>query len=396
MTKILFVDDDAIARRNIENRIHWAQNGMELIYSARDGIDALEYMKDHKPDIIISDIKMPVMDGIEMAMIAKDYYPDLKFIFLSGYKEFEYAQQALKLNAVDYLTKPVDTGQLLSIIKKAQSQLEKEKNIDLILQGKYPLIKRHYISKLMRENFQEMDDSVFKAFDINLNQGLGVVGFIDFPYGQDQPLDYIGTRIQDLCNMLTSKYKGSFFFCMDTMEIFMVYTNSDSNARSRFEEYLRELESFVNLYLDSVFHTKAVFHYGTTMHNLNDFYQSYQTAQQSLNSEADSLLLNIKKYIEHNYGNSELSLIMIASHFNINHCYLTSIFKAKFGINLYDFLIQIRMERAGAFIRTTQLKNYEIAERVGYKNSQYFSVSFKKYFSCTVTQYRDRVKDLIS
>ena len=124
----------------------------------------------------------------------------------------------------------------------------------------------------MRENFQEMDDSVFKAFDINLNQGLGVVGFIDFPYGQDQPLDYIGTRIQDLCNMLTSKYKGSFFFCMDTMEIFMVYTNSD--ARSRFEEYLRELESFVNLYLDSVFHTKAVFHYGTTMHNLNDFYQS--------------------------------------------------------------------------------------------------------------------------
>ena len=95
MTKILFVDDDAIARRNIENRIHWAQNGMELIYSARDGIDALEYMKDHKPDIIISDIKMPVMDGIEMAMIAKDYYPDLKFIFLSGYKEFEYAQQDL-------------------------------------------------------------------------------------------------------------------------------------------------------------------------------------------------------------------------------------------------------------------------------------------------------------
>lgn len=388
MTKILFVDDDAIARRNIENRINWTQNGFELIYSARDGIDALEFMKEHKPDIIISDIKMPVMNGIEMAMIAKDYYPNLKFIFLSGYKEFEYAQQALKLNAVDYLTKPVDTEHLLSIIKKAESLMEKEKNIDLILQEKYPFIKRHYISKLMRENFQEIDNSIFKAFDINLNKGLGVVGFIDFPYGEDQFLDYVSTKVQELCNMLTSKYKGSFFFCMDTLKIFMVYTNSDSGEQSRFDEYLRELESFINLYLDSAFHSKAVFYYGNTMHGLNDFYQSYQTAQQRMNSETDSLLLNVKKYIDCNYGISELSLSMIADYFNINHCYLTSIFKLKFGINLYDYLIQIRMERAGAFIRTTQLKNYEIAEMVGYKNSQYFSVSFKKYFNCTVSQYR--------
>ena len=106
MLKILFVDDDAVARRNMAQRIDWNDLGWDLVYTARDGVDALEYMKENRPDIIISDIKMPIMDGIEMAKIARDYYPDLFFIFLSGYKEFEYAKQALALDAIDYLNKP--------------------------------------------------------------------------------------------------------------------------------------------------------------------------------------------------------------------------------------------------------------------------------------------------
>lgn len=391
MTKILFVDDDAIARRNIEHRINWTDNDFELIYAARDGIDALEFMKNNKPDIIISDIKMPIMDGIEMAMIAKDYYPDIKFIFLSGYKEFEYAQQALKLNAVDYLTKPVDTDHLLSIVKKAKTLINREKNINIILSEKYPLIKRHYISKLMRDNFKEIDSSIFKAFDINLNNGLGIVCFIDFSYGDNYTLDIVSSKIQNLCNILTEKYTGSFFFCMDNLKIFMVYTNSDSTEEGRFEKYLSELEAFINLYLDTAFNTKGIYHYGTIMHSLYDFYSSYQSAQQSMNSEADNLLLGIKQYIEQNYNNPDLTLIQIAKDFGINHCYLTSLYKEQFGINLYDYLIQVRMEKAAELIKTTDLKSYEISEAIGYRNSQYFSAGFKKYYGCTVKDYKAKL-----
>lgn len=106
MTKIMFVDDDAIIRRNIANKIDWKGHGWELVYTARDPMEALDYLKNHEPDIILTDIKMPGITGIEMAAVAKDYYPNIKFIFISGYKDFEYAQQVLKLNAVDYLTKP--------------------------------------------------------------------------------------------------------------------------------------------------------------------------------------------------------------------------------------------------------------------------------------------------
>ena len=100
MTKILFVDDDAIARRNIRTKIDWKSYNWELIYTAKD---ALDFMKQNQPDIILSDIKMPIMDGIQMAMVARNYYPDIKYIFISGYKEFEYAKQCIGLGITDYL-----------------------------------------------------------------------------------------------------------------------------------------------------------------------------------------------------------------------------------------------------------------------------------------------------
>ncbi|MEY8356501.1 response regulator [Lachnospiraceae bacterium 54-53] len=88
MLKILFVDDDAIARRNMAQRIDWNAYGWNLVYTARDGVDALEYMKEDQPDIVISDIKMPM--------------------------------QALALDAIDYLNKPIDTDQLVDIVRRAE------------------------------------------------------------------------------------------------------------------------------------------------------------------------------------------------------------------------------------------------------------------------------------
>ena len=102
----------------------------------------------------------------------------------------------------------------------------------------------------------------------------------------------------------------------------------------------------------------------------------------------NDLLAKVKSYLNQNYFVEDLSLTQIAEYFHVNHCYLTSIFKEKYGINLYDYLIQTRMKKAGELVCSTSKKVYEIAEEVGYKNSRYFSVVFKKYFGCTVLEYR--------
>lgn len=393
MTKILFVDDDAIIRRSIVSKIDWKSYGWDLIYTARDAIEALDFIKENEPDIILTDIKMPGMTGIEMASIVREYYPNTKYIFISGYKDFEYAKQVLKLNAIDYLTKPLDTEQLIEVIKKAENIYKSEYTANRIINEKYPQIKRNYISKLMRENFQQMDSSFFEAFDINISNGIGMVGFIELNYSENIPYELVKDKIENYCEILTSTYKGSFFFCMDNLQIFMIYTTSDSIEESDLFNRLRGLEQEINLFTKGkLMGDNASFFYGSVMHSLYELYSSYQSALQKINSNMDNLIMEVRKYIEQNYSDCDLSLVQIADKFNMNHCYLTSVFKKKFDINLYDYIIKVRMENAARLIMNSDLKNYEISEVSGYKNPQYFSISFKKYYNCTVTQYREQHK----
>ena len=389
MTKIMFVDDDAIIRRSIANKIDWKSYGWELVYTARDPMEALDYLKDHQLDIILTDIKMPGISGIEMASIAMDYYPGIKFVFISGYKDFEYAQQVLKLNAVDYLTKPLEQQQLISVLKKAEELYYKDKKAEEILKEKYPQLERQYISKLMREIFQNMDPSFFEEFDININNGYGIVSFIEVNCSQKISVEEKKRVIEIICNSLENIYHGSIFFCMDNLQIFTIYTDSTVQEESEFYDNLLELENFVKDFVQQKLDGGSVeFVYGSLMRSLNDLYSSYQSALQKINSDIEHLLFEVRHYIEQNYSDCDLSLVKIADYFNVNHCYLTSIFKKKFDINLYDYIIRVRMENASRLILKSDLKNYEIAEATGYKNPQYFSMSFKKYYNCTVTQYR--------
>lgn len=388
MIKILFVDDDAIARRSIGNRIDWTTHGWELCHTAKDGVEALDYMREHQPDVILSDIKMPVMDGIQMAIIAKDYYPNVKFIFLSGYKDFEYAKQALNLNAVDYLTKPILAENLIGALEKAEKLLHSDYKINKLLNEGYPLIKRHYISKLMYNNFLEADDATFKAFDINLDQGLGITAFIDLKFNNEEPPKDLDIQLQPLCTELGEEHPGSFFLPLEDGQIFLIYTASNTPSKDIFYEKVNYLQENISCRLNQRFQCSSIFLYGTIFNTLNQMYLSYQAAQNERGNQISNLLREVKHYIETHYQQSSITLLQTARQFHISHCYLTSLYKDKYGINLYDYLIQVRMEKASELLKNTSLKSYEIAERVGYNNSQYFSISFKKYYNCTVTEYR--------
>lgn len=390
MMKILFVDDDAVARKNIVNRIPWDRYGWELLSCARDGMEALEYMQSHQPDLILSDIKMPIMDGIQMAIIVKDYYPSVKFIFLSGYKDFEYAQQALKLNAIDYLTKPVMTEHLIEVLRKAESIIRQEQKVTHIMEKGYPTIQRHFISQLMYDNFVQASPDVFQAFDVNLSNGFGVVGFADLKSIDHIPPQELMTLLQTGCQQFGNQFYGSFFIPIDTTQIFFIFTANNTTERTDFQYKLQNMQSYLNKWFESNLHLYGTFFYGSYFQELNELYLSYQTAQKVRNNQTSDLLSQIRHYIQKEYPNSNLTLHNIADHFNINHCYLTSLYKDKYGINLYDYLIQVRMEKAAELLKTTDLKSYQIADLTGYTNSQYFSLSFKKYYGCTVTEYKHK------
>lgn len=128
MLKVLIADDEKMPRDILSNYINWSNLGVTGILEADDGLKALNIAMEEKPDIIISDIKMPHMNGIDFATKIREHLPDTKLIFLSGYSDKEYLKSAIKLKAVSYIEKPIDLEEITSLLKDTISDLVEEQN----------------------------------------------------------------------------------------------------------------------------------------------------------------------------------------------------------------------------------------------------------------------------
>ncbi len=127
MLKIFLAEDEVIVRETIKRMIPWEDLGFELVGEAADGEMALPLLLRQKPDLLITDIKMPFMDGLTLAKVAKKEIPGLKVVILSGYDDFNYAKQAINIGVEDYLLKPITKNALIERLIEIRSRYEHEK-----------------------------------------------------------------------------------------------------------------------------------------------------------------------------------------------------------------------------------------------------------------------------
>ncbi|WP_053985841.1 response regulator transcription factor [Niameybacter massiliensis] len=133
MLKIIIVEDEWIIRKGLISTIDWLEMGCSIVGEASDGQEGLELIEEYLPDVVITDIRMPVMDGIEMIRKGKKIH-DFESILLTSYEEFEYAKQAIKLQVFDYLLKPVDEENLKSALTRLRQKIEEKGQIQDIKQ----------------------------------------------------------------------------------------------------------------------------------------------------------------------------------------------------------------------------------------------------------------------
>ncbi|MBP1964954.1 response regulator transcription factor [Paenibacillus aceris] len=126
--KMLIVDDEIQIRTGLQQGIDWRSLGLQEVFIADNGVSALELYKQHVPEIVITDIRMPKMDGLTLIKSVREISSDCKFIILSGYSEFEYAKKALQYEVLDYELKPVNIKRLLTVVKKAIEKIKSEKS----------------------------------------------------------------------------------------------------------------------------------------------------------------------------------------------------------------------------------------------------------------------------
>lgn len=124
--RILLVDDEEEIREGIANKIDWAAIGFELIGTSPNGFDAMEKSERLRPDVVMTDVRMPYMDGLDLGEKVSAILPSVRLIFISGYDDFELAQRAIKLHAAGYILKPVRCAELVGILVKLKEQMDRE------------------------------------------------------------------------------------------------------------------------------------------------------------------------------------------------------------------------------------------------------------------------------
>lgn len=148
MVKVFLVEDEIVIRDGIKNSIKWEEEGYEFVGEASDGELAYPVILKEKPDILITDIKMPFMDGLELSRLVKQELPDIKILVLSGYDEFEYAKEAIRIGVAEYLLKPVSSVKLLEVLRNVTSSIKQERE-------EKELLRKYEEDKLENREYQK-------------------------------------------------------------------------------------------------------------------------------------------------------------------------------------------------------------------------------------------------
>lgn len=184
MYSVIIADDERIIREGISQKVNWEKLNLKLIDLAFDGKDAYEKIKEKRPDIVITDIKMPGMNGLELIDKVVKNYKNIKFIILSGYDEFEFAKKAMKHGIKHYLLKPTDEDEITKVLRAVKKEIEKEKEKQLFLDemknelsSMIPLAKEQFLrNRVLNKIYSKKELEYYKDL-FNINKDVRIILF---------------------------------------------------------------------------------------------------------------------------------------------------------------------------------------------------------------------------
>ncbi len=364
MIKVFLVEDESIIRQGIKNNIDWKSNGFQLVGEAGDGEYAYPMILKKQPDILLTDVKMPFMDGLELSRLVKKALPKCKIIVFSGYNEFDYAKEAIRIGISDYLLKPVTAASLMEALKKVAEQILEE-------QENSRLLERYFIDYEKYMDFPDKTD--YSGVDRKLIQNFLKTGNAE-ECGRfiDEYFEAVGEG--NYMSLLLRQYM--------TMDIFYCVQEFIKSLNIREEDTPAELTDLKQV-------TKAIEKADSTMNYLKELFTFALTVRDKSSGDRYGILIReAKDYIAENYGNSELSLNMISGFIGVSPSYFSSIFKQGTGQSFIEYLTKVRIDRACELLKCTTLRTSEIGEKTGYNDPHYFSTAFKKMVGQSPKEFR--------
>ena len=516
MYKVLIVDDEVIIRNGLYNMIPWSKLEIDEVRTASGAQEALEIAREAMPDIVLTDICMPEMDGLEMTRRMLEFLPDLRVLVLTGYDDFKYAQKSCSLGVKEFILKPVDEVSLMNSIKLQVDNLKNELqssiksnilNRKLILENQKAFEKslmqltendsdteELYIDGLILDDNCEYQvclispflsgDSVWsqhknlllisiKTILINMidsnNSGWtfqnreGDIIVIFYIKNSGESAEDQIAKLQEIVGVEydvdlkigigpivsnISKINTSYIKARESSKIETTVTSGNADEVSNFEAvrqkdkllYYKEkmlvsfpdteaVKMYLKMYIDEVrnsgmkknnaeqkfYELAAAFYWQylkttgyqadgrletliTTLHN-NDlenccvFIEMFiAKLMYSNKKQMHEIVEAATKYINERLT-EDLTVFTLAEQFHVARNYFSRLFKKEMGEGCNEYITRLRIEKAKQLLGASRLKTYEIAEKVGYNDTNYFSLAFKKNTGLSPKEFRERLNN---
>lgn len=403
--KVIVVDDEKTTRDIISGYILKKQMGFEIVGSFDDAESAFEYVKKHHVDVVITDIKMPNVSGLELIKRISEIIPDIHFIILSGYSNFEYAQCAIEYKVEKYILKPVNIEELFKTLESVKEKLD----------SKYEhfYVEKRYMEK-MEQFFSDLMMGVFKNEDTMKEEFLRLRIPVDYEKSQGYVFvirinnveEYILNNWKYARESLFVAFSNVFKRSFNSKQVYVI-TNEKNDfvffcfTKEKFEEVPDMKVQFAEiLSLEISVSNMAYFEKLTDIPNIT-----------SKNGEIDNLFgIDMKKFIEKFHISDDDEVIKkaveyldknyfeditrseVAKVVCLDSAYFSKYFKRKTGVNFYDYFLYVRITKAIELMKNGYNIS-QISNMVGYSNIRYFEQKFKKFTSYSPKEYKKKYID---
>lgn len=377
--KLVIADDELDIVLGLQKIIGKYLPACEIVGTATNGVDGARVVRERNPDIVMTDIRMPQSDGLEMIGRLKDEGCQAKFIILSGYAEFEYAKKAIELGVKFFINKPVEEEELQSCVHKVMEEIERERK------------QTKQFNELMLKEIAEggYDSKVHDHFLVHtLSFPLTQHRFVAALAELEETADLAAIEpISEILGTEMAVYSHVQIFRYEERSLGIIAADRDQVASSLAEALQRARERSENRLKIKL--TVAVGGEYDSMHGIRHSVREALEALRSAIPKKRDLIAEVKGYMAEHYGEN-ITLAELAGRFFINPNYLGQLFKEKTGDTYLSVLLNIRMNKAKELLEKSDLKVYEICRTVGYADTGYFSKLFERMVGCTPSEYRNR------
>ncbi len=404
MIQVMIVDDEMLARAGLRSLIDWNAHGYELVGEADNGQKALELIEQLKPSIVLTDARMPVMDGVELIRECAERGTDTRFIVLSAYGDYDYVRNALKYGAVDYLLKlELEPDGLINALARAAESLPKGE----MAETSHLAHRQRYLELLTGcdAKIQQGHIAALRAAGAPCEAFYLIVGAL---YQDDQPLEnehaaMLGRSLMELLEEIASTYghAASFYVFRDHTVCTLLQADVLHEALQRMMQRALDtadatlgyrLHMGVSMRTDKLerlgnAYSQALAAMRLSVRTERRFCLSANQLEQE--KERHRYITQAKAYVNEHIRQI-VTLEQVAEQLSLSPGYLSKLFKAETGERFTHYVQRKKIAAAKTLLNTGDCRVSEVALQLGFDNVTYFSKLFKQITGETPQAYRDK------